>query len=552
MKIVKATLLGVVIFITVIKSQAQWTQSALPFNMPTVNIPVFKTDTFNIVNFGAKNDGITSNTKAIANAIEACSKTGGTVLIPPGLWLTSPIVLKSNVNLHAVRGALVLFSRNLDDYPLLETTYEGLATLRCQSPISGIDLENVAITGGGVFNGSGDAWRPVKKSKLTQSQWISFVKSGGIVGKDGLTWYPSEKSMKGSEVNASGYLGPNAKPEDYAAIKDFLRPVMVSLIRCKNVLLEDVTFQNSPSWCLHPLMCEHLTLQHVNVVNPWYAQNGDGIDLESCRIGKIDNCTFDAGDDAICIKSGRDQEGRKRNMPTELFLITNCVVYHGHGGFVIGSEMSGGARNLFVSNCIFIGTDVGLRFKTTRGRGGIVEKIYVSDISMINIPTDAIGFDMYYGGASPVPESDDKIIDVPKEIEAIPAVNDATPQFRDFYIKNITCNGADRAIFLRGLPEMSIKNINLENISIKSNYGLTCIEGEGINLKKVNLEVTKGNGVVVINSRNLDMKGLKCAGNKCKLFKVSGKKTENIKLNNNWTTSDMDISSDVNPQNLVK
>jgi DNA sulfur modification protein DndE len=459
--------------------------------------------------------------------------------------------LKSNVNLHIAKGALVLFSRNLDDYPLVQATYEGLVTMRCQSPISGTDLVNIAITGGGVLNGSGDAWRPVKKSKLTQAQWNALVKSGGILGKDGVTWFPSEKSMKGSDASASGYLGQNAKLEDYLAIKDFLRPVMVGLVRCKNILLEDVTFQNSPSWCLHPLMCEHLTLQHVNVVNPWYAQNGDGIDIESCRIGKINNCTFDAGDDAICIKSGRNEEGRKRNMPTELFIITNCVVYHGHGGFVIGSEMSGGARNLFVSNCTFIGTDVGLRFKTARGRGGIVEKIYVSDISMINIPTDVIGFDMYYGGTSPVPEADEKVADIPKESdEKIPAVSEATPQFRDFYIKNISCNGADRAIFLRGLPEMSIKNINFENISIKANYGFTCIEGEQVNMKNVKLEVSKGNGAVIVNSKNLDIKDLKCTGSSSKLFKVSGKRTENIKYIG--TASDLDIASDVKPEAMVK
>jgi DNA sulfur modification protein DndE len=523
----------------------------LPFVMPPVNVPVFKPDTFNIANFGAKNDGVTLNTQAIASAIEACSKSGGTVLIPSGLWLTGPIVLKSNVNLHVAKGALVLFSRNLNDYPLVQTTYEGLATMRCQSPISGNDLENIAITGGGVFNGSGDAWRPVKKSKLTQSQWNTLVKSGGVVGKDGVSWYPSEKSMKGSNASSSGYLGPNAKLEDYMAIKDFLRPVMVGLVRCKNILLEGVTFQNSPSWCLHPLMCEHLTLQHVNVVNPWYAQNGDGIDIESCRIGRIDNCTFDAGDDAICIKSGRNEEGRKRNMPTELFTITNCVVYHGHGGFVIGSEMSGGARNLFVSNCTFIGTDVGLRFKTARGRGGIVEKIYVSDISMINIPTDAIGFDMYYGGTSPVPEADEKVADTPKESdEKVPAVDESTPQFKDFYIKNISCNGADRAIFLRGLPEMSIKNINLENISIKSNYGFTCIEGEQVTMKNVKLEISQGNGAVIVNSKGLDIKDLKCTGNSSKLFKVSGKRTESIKYMG--TASDLDIASDVKSGAMIK
>jgi DNA sulfur modification protein DndE len=548
-KIVLISLFG----LTSIFGEAQIPGLKLPFEMPVINVPVFRPDTFNIKNYGAVNDGITLNTKAIEATFEACAKAGGgTVLVPSGLWLTGPIKLRSNVNLHLEKGALLLFSRNLDDYPLVEAYYEGLSTMRCQSPISGTELENIAITGGGVINGSGDAWRPVKKDKLTSQQWNRLVKSGGIIGKDKETWYPSEKSRKGSEINSSGYLGPNAKAKDYEAIKDFLRPVMVDLLKCKNILLEGVTFQNSPSWCLHPLMCEHLTLRKVNVVNPWYAQNGDGIDIESCRIGQLDRCTFDAGDDAICIKSGRNEEGRKRNMPTELFVITNCVVYHGHGGFVIGSEMSGGARNLYVSNCTFLGTDVGLRFKTARGRGGVVEKIYVDGISMINIATDAIGFDMYYGGNSPVPDSEEAAGESPKEENSGKTADESTPQFRDFYIKNITCNGAARAIFLRGLPEMSIKNINLENISIKSTTGFTCIEGDKINLKNVKLDVAKGNGGTIVNGTNLDFDGFKCSGNTDKLFKISGKKSANIRLKNSGDLKDCEMAGDVDSKAVVK
>jgi DNA sulfur modification protein DndE len=553
---IKQLTLVLLCHLIIIPGKAQNTCEKLPFDMPKVNVPVFKPDTFNIKDYGAVNDGVTLNTQAFAKAIDACSKAGGgTVFVPSGLWLTGPIIMKSKINLYVKKGALVLFSRNFDDYPLVQSNYEGLNTMRCQSPISGVGLEDIAITGGGVLDGSGDAWRSVKRSKMTQSHWYSLVKSGGVVGKDGNTWYPSEKSMKGSEIQSSGYLSPNAKEADYLAIKDFLRPVMVNLNGCKNILLEGVTFRNSPSWCLHPLMCEHLTLQNVKVYNPWYAQNGDGIDIESCRIGRIDNCTFDAGDDAICIKSGRNEEGRKRNMPTELFVITNCIVYHGHGGFVIGSEMSGGARNLFVSNCTFIGTDVGLRFKTTRGRGGMVEKIYISDISMINILTDAIGFDMYYGGTSPLPEADEKQPSVPEETETIQEVNNETPQFEDFYIRNISCNGAERAIFLQGLPEMYIKNINLENISIRANSGITCIDGDQINCKNIKLEVTNGNIIVFSNSKNVILNQVQGTGNTSKFISIGGKRTENIQLTQigqKLTDADMEISSDVNPKAVVK
>src|SRR5690606_35184650 len=185
-------------------------------------------------------------------------------------------------------------------------------------------------------------------------------------------------------------------------VKDFLRPVMVSLVGCNKVLLDGPTFQNSPAWNLHPLMCSNVILRNLTVRNPWYSQNGDGVDLESCKNVLIYNNTFDVGDDAICFKSGKNEDGRKRGMATENVIVKNNVVYHGHGGFVIGSEMSGGVKNVHVSNCTFLGTDVGLRFKSTRGRGGVVENIYISDIDMTNIPTESIRFNMFYGGNAPV------------------------------------------------------------------------------------------------------------------------------------------------------
>ena len=204
--------------------------------------------------------------------------------------------------------------------------------------------------------------------------------------------------------NASqpGCYQPEKDKAFYESIKDFLRPNLVLLTNCKYILLEGVTFQNSPAWCLHPLMSEHLTVRNVFVKNPWYAQNGDGIDVESCKNVLIENSVFDVGDDGLCMKSGRDAEGRKRAMPVENVIIRGCTVYSSHGGFVIGSEMSGGARNIYVSNCTFIGADIGLRFKTTRGRGGVVENIFIKDIYMKDIPAEAILFDMYYMAKDPV------------------------------------------------------------------------------------------------------------------------------------------------------
>ena len=231
------------------------------------------------------------------------------MIIPRGIWLTGPIILKSNINIHAESGALILFSENKDLYPLIESNWEGWKTVRCLSPISGKNLENIAITGDGVFDGSGGVWRLVKRDKLTKAQWEKLVNSGGIVSEDGKLWYPSESFKRGQDAREN--LGPwfSDNLEDYVDTKDFYRPVMVSFMNCNKILLDGPVFQNSPAWCIHPLMCENLTVRNIDVRNPWYSQNGDGIDIESCKNAVVYNCTFDVGDDAICIKSGKDKEG---------------------------------------------------------------------------------------------------------------------------------------------------------------------------------------------------------------------------------------------------
>ncbi|MVT08607.1 glycosyl hydrolase family 28 protein [Chitinophaga tropicalis] len=463
------------------------------FDLPEIYEPHFRRDTFSIAAYGAKADGITLNTKSINKAIDDCnSKGGGVVMIPAGLWLTGPITLKSNVNLYLASNAILQFTTDFDQYPLIETTYEGLKAMRCQAPVSAVNAENIAITGKGILDGGGDAWRIVKKDKLTETQWKKLVASGGIEGEDKRTWYPSAKSFKGSHTKLAGVISPEKTAADYDSIKDFLRPNMLSITSCKYVLLEGVTFQNSPAWCLHPLLTEHITLRNVYAKNPWYAQNGDGLDLESCRYARVEGCTFDVGDDGICIKSGRDEQGRKRGVATEDVIVNNCTVYHAHGGFVIGSEMSGGARNLYVSDCSFLGTDIGLRFKTTRGRGGIVEKIYVHNINMKDIPAEAILFDMYYMAKDPVLLAGEKR-DAPKA-ELFP-VTEATPQFRDFHISNVVCYGAAKAIFIRGLPEMPISDIHLQDITIKADKAGDCIVGSNIYLNNVTL-VTADNGKI--------------------------------------------------------
>ena len=497
--------------------------------LPKVYQPHFRQASFPITQFGAKGDGITLNTAAINAAIEACHAAGGgTVVIPRGLWLTGPIVLRSQVNLHLERGALVTFSGDFDRYPLTATSFEGLDTYRAQSPISARGAENIAITGEGIFDGAGDHWRPVKKVKVTEAEWRRLVRSGGALDAEQATWYPSAQALQGSLANASGQRTPRRELKDYEAIKDFLRPNMVQFNGCKYVLIEGVTFQNSPAWTLHMLLSEHLTLRNVKVKNPWYGQNTDALDLDSSRHVLVQGCVFDTGDDGICLKSGRDEAGRRRGIPTENVLVEDCTVYHAHGGFVIGSEMSGGVRNIFVSRSTFIGTDIGLRFKTTRGRGGVVEQIYASRIEMKEIVGEAILFDMYYGGRDPIPQAGEK--ETPPKIELLP-VTEATPQFRDFFIRDITCSGAKRGIAVRGLPEMNVKQIKMENLVIQSQEGVYLEEAQNIDLRNVAVYSEQTSPVITVrNGRQIAFEQFHFKPEAELLMRLAGERTAQISL----------------------
>lgn len=513
----------------------------IEFPMPRLQEPVFKKNRVSITDFGAKSGGQELCTQAFASAIEALSrKGGGKLVIPRGTWLTGPITLKSNIEVCSEAGALVIFSKNKDLYPLVETSFEGLNSYRCMSPINGRGLTNIAFTGKGVFDGSGEAWRQVKKEKLTESQWKSLVASGGIVSANGRTWYPSQQFIDGEKLAEMNVPRSLKTKEEFEKIKDFLRPVMVSLISCKNVLFDGPTFQNSPAWNIHPLMCENLTVRNLTVRNPWYSQNGDGIDIESCKNVLVHDCNFDVGDDAICIKSGKDKDGRERGIPCENLIIKNCVVYHGHGGVTVGSEMSGGVRNMHVSNCTFIGTDVGLRFKSNRGRGGIVENIYISDVEMMNIPTQAISFNLFYSGRS---ASEDLEADENGEIPALLPVTEETPQFRNITIRRINCKGALQAIQLQGLPEMNLKNILMEDIQMEADNGLVATDVNNLQVKNLILKVKKAIPVKLENSSSVTIDGLTSSAPGSLLFQISGIRTGLILLKNaNESLTDKNVA----------
>lgn len=499
----------------------------LPFSMPILQKPVFPGNEVSLLDFGGVPDGITLNTEAFAKAMDRlAAKGGGTLHVPSGIWFTGPIVFKSNINLHLDKGALILFSSNKSLYPLVNTVFEGLDTKRCQSPISGRNLHNIAITGLGSINGSGEAWRPLKKGKVTESKWKNTVQSGGVLKRSDY-WFPSAGALKGDSLSNMNVPDKNLTDAQWIEIKDFLRPVMVSFIECKNVLLEGVLFENSPAWNIHPLMCENVIIDNVFVRNPGYSQNGDGIDLESCVNSIIVNSTFDVGDDAICLKSGKDEDGRRRNRPTANVLIDNCKVFQGHGGFVVGSEMSGSVKNISVANCQFLGTDVGLRFKSCRGRGGVVENIYIRDINMFDITTDSFLFDLYYGGKSAsesLEDGDETPIDT-----KVPPVDETTPAFRNIYVKNLTSRNARRAMFFNGIPEMKIKNIHLENVTISSTYGAEIVESEGIVLKNIRIIPQKGPAIDFKNVNDVKVSSLEYPESLKEVVKINAG-SKNIQL----------------------
>ena len=458
------------------------TEAAWMTNFPNVEVPKFIDSHYDIRDYGAVEGGFTSNTEAINNAVKAASAAGGgRVVIPAGLWLTGPVRLLSNVDLHTECGALVQFSYDPEEYPLVAANYEGTSRIRARSPLYALDAENIGITGEGIFDGGGQRWRPVKKFKTTDKQWQDLLSQGGVTAGEGgeCVWFPSQSAC-------DGYYHPDIAPEEENSLEraqeyyDFYRPVLCSLVRCKRVLIEGVTLQNSPAWNLHPLFCEHVTVRNATIKNPWYAQNGDGLDLESCRYVNITHTSFDVGDDGICMKSGKNAPARQIDFPTEYVTIEDCTVFHGHGGFVVGSEMSRGVRNVLVKNCCFIGTDVGIRFKSTLGRGGVVENIVLDGIRMIGIQDQAVIFTMGYS-SNGAPKADCSREDI--------------PEFKNIAVKNMVCRGCGQAVVIDGLKQQPIHDISFENVKISGKKGLKMNCCERIALSDVTLFDEGGNQV---------------------------------------------------------
>jgi len=463
-----------------------------PFKMPVVSVPTFPARNFLISDFGAVGDGQALNTAAFAKAIEACAQAGGGhVVVPAGLWLTGPIVLRSNVDLHAERGALVQFTSDHHAYPMWQREGRGFYATPC---ISAVDQANVAVTGEGIFDGAGETWRPVKKEKTTEAEWRRLLAKGGVTSNQGTIWWPTQEAMAGEDYLAKLALKTaNPTAEETLAARDFRRSPLLALTGCTNVLVEGVTLRNSPMGLFEPARCTNLTVRNANFFNDWAAQNGDGMDIGPARNVVVYRCTVSAGDDAICMKaSGASPWPGEPGLQN--VIVAECTVYRGHGGFVVGGSTEGGMRYLWATQCDFAGTDTGIRVKSGLGHGGLVHDVYVDHIYMKDILNEAVLFDTFYDN-TPVSAATTKT-----SLSRDPA---RTPEFRDFLLQDIYCTGAGSAIAITGLTQLPVHRITIERANITALHGFRATDAADVTLRQVKIITPESPPVVQKNTRNI-------------------------------------------------
>jgi hypothetical protein len=427
---------------------------------------------YDVREYGAVADGKTKNTEAIKRAITAAAEAGGgTIVFPAGRYLTGPIHLKSNITLHIDAGAVLAFSDDFDDYlPMVRMRWEGTEVVNFSPPIYAEGVENIAIHGRGMIDGQGQAW---------WKRWLDLRQKRKKTG----AWDTSSKWQQ-------EFARKNAKlelPDDPDRLKSgFLRPPLIQFRNSKNISIKDVTLKNSPFWTINPVFCDNLTVSGVTIENPDEAPNTDGINPESCRNVRISDCHISVGDDCITIKSGRDAQARRLNRPAENYTITNSTMLRGHGGVVIGSEMSAGVRRIAISNCVFEGTDRGIRIKSTRGRGGIVEDIRVSNVVMKDIRDEAITLNLFYTKVAPEP------------------LSERTPRFRNIHMSGITGTARTAALLL-GLEESPLENISFSDIDLRTETGFVIKDASDIRLRSVRIDTKSGPALSVERSRNLEL-----------------------------------------------
>ncbi len=393
----------------------------------------------NMKKAGAEATGKKLNTALIDKAINKLNANGGgTLFFPAGTYLTGAIHLKSNITIELEAGATLLFSNNFDDYlPFVEMRHEGVMMKSFSPLIYAVDAENITLKGEGTIDGQGKKW------------WDEFFYVMLDLRDNGIRDINKYQPMwDAANDTAAIYRETN---EDYVSSlqRRFFRPPFIQPIRCKNFKIQGIKIINSPFWTINPEFCENILIDGVTINNP-LSPNTDGINPESCKYVHVSNCHISVGDDCITLKSGRDLQARNLGHPNENITITNCTMLAGHGGVVIGSEMSAGVKKVTISNCVFDGTDRGIRIKSTRGRGGMVEDIQVNNIVMRNIQEEAIVLDLKY---SKMPEE---------------PLSERTPIFRNINISNVTVTDVLIPIRINGLEESPITNVSISNVNIKN------------------------------------------------------------------------------------
>jgi polygalacturonase len=379
--------------------------------------PSFPDRDFRVTDFGARPDGATDATGAFRAAIAACARAGGgRVVVPPGVFLTGAIHLKSNVNLHVSEGATIRFSRDAAAYlPVVLTRWEGVELMGYSPLVYAYGERNVAVTGRGTLDGQADAehWWPWKRSGHARSQ-----------------------KPDRDRLFAQAEAGVPVAERVYGA-GHYLRPQFIQPYRCENVLIEGVTLTNAPMWLVHPVLSRNVTVRGVKVVS--HGPNNDGCDPESSTDVLIEDTEFDTGDDCIAIKSGRNADGRRLAAASERIVVRGCRMRAGHGGVTIGSEVSGSVRDVFVERSVMSSPELerGIRFKTNAVRGGTIENVFVRDVE-IGEAGSAIDVDMLYEEG---------------------AQGSFTPVVRNLLVERMTVGRAAFAFFVRGLPASPVRGI---------------------------------------------------------------------------------------------
>ena len=455
-----------------------------PFAMPELCRPTFANHAIDIRDHGAVGDGKTMNTKAFATAIAACAKAGGgTVLVPAGIWLTGPIHLKSNIRLHLDDKAEVLFSQRFEDYlPVVLIQRGGVRCYNYSPLIYAIDCTNVAITGGGTLNGQGQRWWP----------WVNKQPGMTHLFKAPAKAIPVEKRV-------------------YGTVEDGVRPPFIQTYRCKNVLLEGFTIKDGPSWTIHPVYCENVICRELRIVTHG-VPNGDGIDPDSCKNMLIEHCYLKTGDDCIILKAGRNEDAWAVGIPCENIVVRHCRMDGGHCGVGVGSEMSADVRNVFVHDCEFHGVDRGIRIKSKPGRGGIVENVWVRDVTMDNVRAAAIQLTMQYATSA--------------------TTDTALPKFRNMHFENITCESAKYALEIRGLPTRPIERVTIKNLVVNTQYGVFCADARDISIARLTLKTKRAAAFRVFNCQNLHIQGAIWPAASPVFLELHGSKTSEIRVTN--------------------